>query len=114
MTKTKKTDNKEILDIQEKQFNRLKRKAELGLTAYDGDDKVYTYVSQADKLKDEMIAVQCINNDKPVPRDVRQRLLAERRASYMAQRAEFECDNKREPWYLKECLPFKKNRAGMK
>ena len=44
MTKTKKT-SKEIQDIQEKQFNRLKRKAKLGLAAYDNDDKVYKYAS---------------------------------------------------------------------
>lgn len=115
MAKTKKT-NKEISDIQEKQYNRLKRKAELGLTAYDGDDSVvYTYETQADKFKDEMIANECINNDKPVPRDVRQRLLAERQAMFKAQRKAAGCDdNQSRSWYMKECPPFKNDRAMSK
>lgn len=100
MTKTKKT-SKEIQDIQEKQFNRLKRKAKLGLAAYDNDDKVYKYASQEDKFKDEMIAVKCINNDKPVPPDVEHRLLAEKEARRKARNIEQEKFERTLPEYLR-------------
>lgn len=100
MAKTKKT-SKEITDIREKEFNRLKRKAELGLVAYDNDSVVYTYETQADKFKDEMIAKECINNDKPVPPDVEHRLLAEKEARRKARSIEQEKFERTLPEYLR-------------